>query len=84
MQLDLLSPEHHCLGTDRFGQNGTWRTLRYNPNHSAFSFSGRAACTVFTVRFHRYMQVAYRIRQENPQLSLIEANRMALKRAYSQ
>ncbi|HEX9837742.1 MAG TPA: hypothetical protein VGA72_00270, partial [Anaerolineales bacterium] len=26
--------------------------------------------------------VAYRIRQENPQLSLIEANRMALQRAY--
>ena len=28
--------------------------------------------------------VAYRIRQENPKLSLIEANRMALQRAYSQ
>ena len=28
--------------------------------------------------------VAYRIRQENPRLSLIEANRMALQRAYSQ
>lgn len=27
--------------------------------------------------------VAYRIRQENPRLSLIEANRMALQRAYS-
>ena len=28
--------------------------------------------------------VAYRIRQENPQLSLMEATRMALQRAYSQ
>jgi hypothetical protein len=28
--------------------------------------------------------VAYRIRQENPPLSLAEANRMALQRAYSQ
>ena len=28
--------------------------------------------------------VAYRIRQENPRLSLAEANRMALQRAYSQ
>jgi hypothetical protein len=28
--------------------------------------------------------VAYRIRQENPKLSLVEANRMALQRAYSQ
>lgn len=28
--------------------------------------------------------VAYRIRQENPRLSLVEANRMALQRAYSQ
>jgi hypothetical protein len=28
--------------------------------------------------------VAYRIRQENPKLSLAEANRMALQRAYSQ
>jgi len=28
--------------------------------------------------------VAYRIRQENPQLSVAEANRMALQRAYSQ
>jgi hypothetical protein len=28
--------------------------------------------------------VAYRIRQENPKLSLIEANRMALQRAYHQ
>ena len=28
--------------------------------------------------------VAYRIRQENPKLSLMEANRMALQRAYSQ
>jgi hypothetical protein len=28
--------------------------------------------------------VTYRIRQENPQLSLIEANRIALQRAYSQ
>jgi len=28
--------------------------------------------------------VAYRIRQENPRLSLAEANRMALERAYSQ
>jgi hypothetical protein len=28
--------------------------------------------------------VAYRIRQENPRMSLAEANRMALKRAYSQ
>ena len=28
--------------------------------------------------------VAYRIHQENPQLSLIEANRIALQRAYSQ
>ena len=27
--------------------------------------------------------VAYRIRQENPKLSLVEANRMALQRAYS-
>jgi hypothetical protein len=27
--------------------------------------------------------VAYRIHQENPRLSLVEANRMALKRAYS-
>jgi hypothetical protein len=28
--------------------------------------------------------VAYRIRQDNPKLSLMEANRMALQRAYSQ
>ena len=28
--------------------------------------------------------VAYRIRQENPKLSLMEANRMAVQRAYSQ
>jgi hypothetical protein len=28
--------------------------------------------------------VAYRIRQESPQVSLVEANRMALQRAYSQ
>ena len=28
--------------------------------------------------------VAYRIRQENPPLSVAEANRMALPRAYSQ
>ena len=28
------------------------------------------------------MVVAYRIRQENPKLSLVEANRMALQRAY--
>lgn len=28
--------------------------------------------------------VTYRIRQENPKLSLFEANRMALQRAYSQ
>jgi hypothetical protein len=28
--------------------------------------------------------VAYRIRQDNPQVSLVEANRMALQRAYSQ
>jgi hypothetical protein len=28
--------------------------------------------------------VAYRIRQENPQVSLVEANRMALQIAYSQ
>jgi len=28
--------------------------------------------------------VAYRIRQENPKLSLMEANRMALQRAYSE
>ena len=28
--------------------------------------------------------VAYRIRQENPRLSVVEANRMALQRAYSQ
>jgi hypothetical protein len=28
--------------------------------------------------------VAYRIRQENPQVSLVEANRMVLQRAYSQ
>lgn len=28
--------------------------------------------------------VAYRIRQENPQVSLVEANRRALQRAYSQ
>jgi hypothetical protein len=28
--------------------------------------------------------VSYRIRQENPKLSLVEANRMALQRAYSQ
>lgn len=28
--------------------------------------------------------VAYRIRQENPRLTITEANRMALKRAYSQ
>lgn len=30
------------------------------------------------------MVVAYRIRQENPKLSRVEANRMALQRAYSQ
>jgi hypothetical protein len=28
------------------------------------------------------MVVTYRIRQENPKLSLVEANRMALQRAY--
>ena len=46
----------------------------------------------FAERFHQGCSisdtarkvVAYRIRQENPQLSLAEANRMALQRAYSQ
>jgi hypothetical protein len=46
----------------------------------------------FAERFHQGCSVsdtarkvvAYRIRQENPKLSLAEANRMALQRAYSQ
>ena len=46
----------------------------------------------FAERFHQGCSisdtarkvVAYRIRQENPRLSLAEANRMALQRAYSQ
>jgi hypothetical protein len=46
----------------------------------------------FAERFHQGCSisdtarkvVAYRIRQENPQLSLAEANRIALQRAYSQ
>jgi hypothetical protein len=46
----------------------------------------------FAERFHQGCSisdtarqvVAYRIRQENPKLSLLEANRMALKRVYSQ
>lgn len=46
----------------------------------------------FAERFHQGCSisdtartvVAYRIRQENPKLSVGEANRMALKRAYSQ
>ena len=46
----------------------------------------------FAERFHQGCSVsliarqvvAYRIRQENPQLSVAEANRMALQRAYSQ
>ena len=46
----------------------------------------------FAERFHQGCSisdtarkvVAYRIRQENPQVSLVEANRMALQRAYSQ
>ena len=46
----------------------------------------------FAERFHQGCSisdtarkvVAYRIRQGNPQLSLAEANRMALRRAYSQ
>ena len=46
----------------------------------------------FAERFHQGCSisdtarkvVAYRIRQENPKLSLVEANRMALQRAYSQ
>ena len=46
----------------------------------------------FAERFHQGCSisdtarkvVAYRIRQENPKLSLMEANRMALQRAYSQ
>ena len=46
----------------------------------------------FAERFHQGCSisdtarnvVAYRIRQENPRLSIAEANRMALQRAYSQ
>ena len=46
----------------------------------------------FAERFHQGCSisdtarkvVAYRIRQDNPKLSLMEANRMALQRAYSQ
>jgi hypothetical protein len=46
----------------------------------------------FAERFHQGCSisdtarkvVAYRIRQENPRLSVAEANRMALQRAYSQ
>jgi hypothetical protein len=46
----------------------------------------------FAERFHQGCSVSdiarkvvtYRIRQENPKLSLVEANRMALQRAYSQ
>jgi hypothetical protein len=46
----------------------------------------------FAERFHQGCSisdiarkvVAYRIRQENPQVSLVEANRLALQRAYSQ
>src|SRR5690349_12270981 len=46
----------------------------------------------FAERFHQGCSisdtarkvVAYRIRQDNPELSLIEANRIALQRAYSQ
>ena len=46
----------------------------------------------FAERFHQGCSisdtarkvVAYRIRQENPKLSILEANRMALLRAYSQ
>lgn len=46
----------------------------------------------FAQRFHQGCSisdtarkvVAYRIRQENPKLSLLEANRIALQRAYSQ
>jgi hypothetical protein len=46
----------------------------------------------FAERFHQGCSisdtarrvVAYRIRQENPQLSLLEANRLALQRGYSQ
>jgi hypothetical protein len=46
----------------------------------------------FAERFHQGSSisdtarkvVAYRIRQDNPKLSLMEANRMALQRAYSQ
>lgn len=46
----------------------------------------------FAERFHQGCSisdtarkvVAYRIRQENPKLSIGEANRMALQRAYSQ
>lgn len=46
----------------------------------------------FAERFHQGCSisdtarkvVAYRIRQENPKLSLMEANRMAVQRAYSQ
>ena len=46
----------------------------------------------FAQRFHQGCSisdtarkvVAYRIRQDNPKLSLIEANRIAVKRAYSQ
>lgn len=46
----------------------------------------------FAERFHQGCSisdmarkvVAYRIRQDNPKLSLIEANRIALQRAYSQ
>ena len=46
----------------------------------------------FAERFHQGCSisdtarrvVAYRIRQENPKLSLMEANRIALQRAYSQ
>ena len=46
----------------------------------------------FAERFHQGCSisdtarkvVAYRIRQDNPKLSLMEANRMALQRAYNQ
>jgi hypothetical protein len=46
----------------------------------------------FAERFHQGCSisdtarqvVAYRIRQENPRLSVAEANRMAVQRAYSQ
>jgi hypothetical protein len=50
-------------------------------NELSFAERFRQGCSISdTAR----MVVAYRIRQENPKLSLAESNRIALKRAYSQ